>query len=180
MSANAIARRYTKALVQLAVEENALEKFQQELSEVEMLLLNQPELNAVLLSPVYGVEEKHTVFGEIAAKLGLSETIRNFFMLILERNRLSCLPNIVSLYKDLADELSGVMRAVVTSALKINEVKVEEVKTALEKNSGKKVILKVEEDPALIGGIVTKIGNMVLDGSVKTQLIKIEDTLHKG
>lgn len=180
MSANAIARRYAKALVQLAVEENALDKFHSELAKVEALFAGHPELGSLLSNPAYGIEAKLETLKEVAAKLSLSGTIHNFLLLIQERNRLSCLPAIFSSYSILADQLSGIVRPVITSALPLDEVRISEIRSALEKSTGKKVILTVEIDPALIGGVVTKIGNKVLDGSVKTQLKRIEDILQKG
>ena len=93
---------------------------------------------------------------------------------------MTCLPAISSCYSILADELSGVVRPVVISALPLDETRIAEIKGALEKSTGKKVHLTVEIDPSLIGGVVTKIGDKVLDGSVKTQLTRIEDILQKG
>jgi len=180
LSANAIARRYAKALVQLAAEEGAVEKFHGELTGMEALFAAHPDLGSILSSPAYGIEVKRDTLKEVSAKLGMSETIRNFFLLLLERNRLACLPAIVASYSVMADELSNLVRPVVTSALPLDEGRVAEIQAALEKSTGKKVVLKVEIDPSLIGGIVTRIGDKVLDGSVKTQLKRIEDILQKG
>ena len=180
MSANAIARRYAKALVQLAAEESAVDKFHGDLAKIEALFAGSPELGSLLSNPAYKIEAKLETLKEVAEKLAISGTIRNFLLLLQERNRLSCLPAIFSCYSTLADELSGIVRPVVTSALPLDEARISEIRSALEKSTGKKVILKVDIDPELIGGVVTKIGNMVLDGSVKAQLIRIEDILQKG
>lgn len=180
MSANAIARRYAKALVQLAAEEGAVEKFHGELAGVTALFSAQAELGSLLSNPAYGIEAKLDILRDIADRLSLSGTIRNFLLLLQERNRMSCLPAIFSSYCVLADELSGVVRPLITSALPLDDERVAEIKAALEKSTGKKVILTVEIDPSLIGGLITKIGDKVLDGSVKTQLLRIEDILQKG
>lgn len=180
MSANAIARRYAKALVQLAAEESAVEKFHGELANVEALFAAHPELGSLLSNPAYGIEAKLDTLKDVSGKLELSGTIRNFLLLLQERNRMSCLPAISACYSILADELSGVVRPVITSALALGDAQIAEIKAALEKSTGKKVIMTVEIDPGLIGGVVTKIGDKVLDGSVKTQLTRIEDILQKG
>jgi len=180
LSANAIARRYAKALVQLAAEETAVDKFHGELARVEALFMAHPELGSLLSNPAYGIEAKLETIKEIAAKLSLSGTISNFLLLLQERNRMACLPAIFACYNVLADELSGVVRPVITSALPLGDAQLAEFKAALEKSTGKQVNLTVEIDPALIGGVVTKIGDKVLDGSVKTQLTRIEDILQKG
>lgn len=180
MSANAIARRYAKALVQLAADEGAVDKFQDELSGVEALLAGNPELGSLLSNPAYGIEEKLAILKDISAKKQLSTTISNAILLLQERNRLSCLGAIVTSYSVLADELSGIVRPVVTSAFPLAADRIAEIQGALEKSTGRKVVLKVEVDPSLIGGIVTRIGDKVLDGSVKTELTRIEDILQKG
>ena len=83
-------------------------------------------------------------------------------------------------YGNFADELSGVVRPTLTSGLPLEDGQVEEIKTSLAAITGRRVVLKVEVDPSLIGGVVTKIGDKVFDGSVKTQLAKIQDILQKG
>lgn len=180
MSANAIARRYAKALVQIAAEESAVEKFHGELGKVEAMFADCPELGSLLSNPAYGIEAKLEALREVAGKLQLSETVRNFLLLLQERNRLGCLGQIIACYSVLADELSGVLRPVVSTALSLDEGRVAEIKAALEKSTGKKIVLKVEVEPSLIGGVITRIGDKVLDGSVKTQLTRIEDILQKG
>jgi len=180
LSANAIARRYAKALVQLAAEEGAVEKFHGELARVEALFVANPELGSLLSNPAYGIEAKLEILKDVAGKLTLSGTISNFLLLLQERSRMTCLPAIFASYNILADELSGVVRPLITSALPLGDAQIAEIKAALEKSTGKKVILKLEIDPSLIGGVVTKIGDKVLDGSVKTQLTRIEAILQKG
>lgn len=180
MSANAIARRYAKALVQLAAEEGAVDSFHNELARVEALFSAHSELGSLLSNPAYGIETKLETLKEVADKLSLSVTIRNFLLLLQERNRMACLQSISACYSVLADELSGVVRPVITSALPLGDEQIAAIKAALEKSTGKTVSLTVEIDPALIGGVVTKIGDKVLDGSVKTQLTRIEDILQKG
>jgi F-type H+-transporting ATPase subunit delta len=180
LSANAIARRYAKALVQLAAEESAVEKFHGELATVEALITAHPELGSLLSNPAYGIEAKLDTLKAVADKLALSTTIRNFLLLLQERNRMSCLAAISDCYSILADELSGVVRPVITSALALSDAQISEIKAALEKSTGKKAIMTVAIDPSLIGGVVTQIGDKVLDGSVKTQLTRIEDILQKG
>ena len=180
MSANAIARRYAKALVQLAAEEGAVDRFNGELAKIEELFSANPELGSILSNPAYGIEAKLATLRDVADKLSLSVTIRNFLLLLQERSRITCLPAISGCYSVLADEISGVIRPVIASAFPLDDGRIAEIKAALEKSTGRKVVPQMEIDPALIGGVVTKIGDKVLDGSVKTQLLRIEDILQKG
>jgi F-type H+-transporting ATPase subunit delta len=177
---NAIAKRYAKALVQLASEENALEAYQQELAGFERVISASPELRAALVSPACSMESKQGILGELLAKAAPSVTVGNFVRLLMDRNRIALLPQIVTCYGLLADRISGVVRPVLTTALPLEESAVGEIRGALERSTGKKVVLKVVTDPSLIGGVVTQIGDRVFDGSVKTQLSRIHDILQKG
>jgi F-type H+-transporting ATPase subunit delta len=177
---NAIARRYAKALVQLGAEEGAVEKFNSELTAVNAVLADNPALNSIFRSPAYGIEAKRAILRDIIGKLELSGTVANFLQLILDRNRLAFLPQIAESFSAFADDLSGVIRPTLSSGLPLDGSQVGEIKAALEKSTGKKVVLNVEVDPNLIGGVVTKIGGTVYDGSVRTQLNRIEDILQKG
>jgi len=177
---NAIARRYAKALVQLGAEEGAVERFNSELTAVNAVLADNPALNSIFRSPAYGIEAKRAILRDIISKLELSGTVANFLQLILDRNRLAFLPQIAESFSAFADDLSGVIRPTLSSGLPLDGSQVGEIKAALEKSTGKKVVLNVEVDPNLIGGVVTKIGGTVYDGSVRTQLDRIEDILQKG
>ena len=180
MITNAIARRYAKALVQLGAEEGAVERFNSELTAVNAVLADNPALNSIFRSPAYGIEAKRAILRDIISKLELSGTVANFLQLILDRNRLAFLPQIAESFSAFADDLSGVIRPTLSSGLPLDGSQVGEIKAALEKSTGKKVVLNVEVDPNLIGGVVTKIGGTVYDGSVRTQLNRIEDILQKG
>jgi F-type H+-transporting ATPase subunit delta len=177
---NAIARRYAKALVQLGAEEKSVDRFQTELASLEAVLDASAELRSVIANPAYGIEAKRGIIGELTAKLALSTTVANFMLLLLDKNRLDQLPQIVLSYGNFADELSGVVRPTLTTPLPLDAKQVEGIKNALAQVTGRQVVLKVEHDPTLIGGVVTKIGDKVFDGSVRTQLTMIQDTLQKG
>jgi F-type H+-transporting ATPase subunit delta len=180
LSTNAIAKRYAKALVQLGSEAGTVDSFNKELSSFSTLLSGNREISAVLANPAYGIESKSEILKELIAKVKVSPYVSNLLMLLLERGRLSVLPEIAASYSAYADELSGVIRPTLTSGLALEAGQINEIKAALEKATGKKVELKVEVDPSLIGGVVTKIGDKVFDGSVRTQLARIQDTLQKG
>lgn len=180
MSTNAIAKRYAKALVQIGSEEGAIDRYNGELGRFSALLTENRELSSVFGNPAYGIESKRGILQDLVAKTQLSPIVSNLLMLLLERGRLSVLPLIAESYGAYADELSGVIRPTLTSGVALEEGQIEEIRKALATATGKKVTLKVEVDPSLIGGVVTKIGDKVFDGSVKTQLARIQDTLQKG
>jgi len=114
------------------------------------------------------------------AKLDITAEMRKFFGLLLEKDRMQYLALIQRDFRQLADELSGTLRAKVTVASALNDAQKSAIGGELEKQTGKKVELTVSVDPALIGGLRTEIGGRLFDGSIKTQLKRIEDTLTKG
>jgi F-type H+-transporting ATPase subunit delta len=177
---NTIARRYAKALVQLGTEESSVDTFNAELAALCAALRGNPELEAILGNPAYGIEAKKEILKDIVTAMSLSVTVGNFVQLLLDRNRLQFLPQIAESYGSFADELSGIIRPTLTSGLPLDDSQVEAIKEALATKTGRKVQLTVQVDPALIGGVVTQIGDMIYDGSVKTQLNRIEDILQKG
>ncbi len=180
MITNAIAKRYAKALIELAAEEGAVEKFQDELQLFASVLDACPEGSALFFSPALSGVEKKGLLKEMIGRLSISGTVNNLLFLLQEKNRLDQLQSIIAAYRSFADQLSGTLRGTVTSALPLDEGQVKEIRDVLEKSTGKKVLLQVDYDPSLIGGVVTKIGDKIFDGSIKTQLDRIQDILQKG
>ncbi len=177
---NAIARRYAKALVQLGSENGQIERFSQELKAVDQLVSGNAELRAVFGNPAFTAEQKKQIVRELVAKLACSELVTNFLLLLVDKNRMVCLSQIVQTYEKLADEQSGVVRPFITSAFALSDAQVAAIQTALEQKTGKKVVPQVVVDSSLIGGVVTQIGDIAYDSSVKTQLARIHDILQKG
>jgi F-type H+-transporting ATPase subunit delta len=101
-------------------------------------------------------------------------------MLLFDKGRIGFLPYISEFYQKLADELKGIARASLVSATELPDKTIEKIREALSKKTGKEVILEVEQDPELIGGIVTRIGDLILDGSIRTQLVTMRESLKKG
>ena len=177
---NAIARRYAKALVQLASEGNLLDAFNTELSAVDRLFAGHTELMTVLVNPAFTADQKKNIMQDVIAKLGCTPLVANFLLLLVDKGRIACLSDIVRTYRDLADEQSGVIRPAITTAFPLDDGQVSSITAALEQRSGKKVVPTVTVDPALIGGVVTQIGDIAYDSSVRTQLARIHDILQKG
>jgi F-type H+-transporting ATPase subunit delta len=166
--------------VQIGSEAGAVDSFNAELARFSTLLTDSHELAAVFGNPAYGIGPKKEILRDLVARLAVSPTVSNLLMLLLERGRLCVLRQISESYGTFADELAFVVRPTLTSGLPLDAAQIEEISGALAKSTGKTVRLKVEVDPLLIGGVVTKIGGKVFDGSVRTQLARIQDILQKG
>ena len=177
---NTIARRYAKALVQLGSEAGLVDRFRDELSAVGKLFAGNIELNAAFADPALTVEQKKAIMKELVARTAVSELVGNFLMLLVDKNRTAFLGQIVQTYEKLADDFSGVIRPAIKSAFPLDDSQVTAIQGALEKKTGKKVVPQVSVDQSLLGGIVTQIGDIAFDSSVRTQLTRIQDILQKG
>lgn len=180
MSNNTLARRYAKALVQIGSEDNLIDSFRSELSAIDFLFSSNPELKAVFSNPAFTAEQKKEIMKDLIVKLNCSKLVSNFILLLVDKNRVAFLDQIVATYQALADEQSDIIRPLIKTAFALDDSQVESIKSALETQSGKKVLPQLEIDPSLLGGVVTQIGDIAFDSSVKTQLKQIQDILQKG
>ncbi|MFO7963977.1 MAG: ATP synthase F1 subunit delta [Desulfobacterales bacterium] len=176
----AIARRYAKALLLIGKEDGRAEDYRTELVELSELIQNESQLASVINNPLYDTVSRKRVLGAIIEKLGLSPVMKSFLLLVFDKGRFNFLPEISNNYQTLADELKGVARAELTSAVKLSNETIEKIRGSLSKMIDKEVKLDVKQDSSLIGGIVTQIGDLVLDGSIKTQLLNMRESLKRG
>ncbi len=176
----AIARRYAKALLLIGKEDGQAETYREELDGLAKLLADNRELEQAVTNPLYDSEGRKKVLRAVIDMLELSSVMESFMQLLFDKGRIGFLSSINEFYQKLADDLKGVARASLVSATELPEETVERIREALSKRTGKSVVLDVEQDPSLIGGIVTKIGDLVLDGSVKTQLFNMRESLKRG
>ena len=180
MKNQVIAKRYSRALFNLAREEKAIEQYGIELDNFNQVLRDLPDLGNALRNPLYPEGVKKALFQKVAAGLELSPVINSFLNLLVEKGRIQHLPEIADYYHRLIDEYSGISRAKVKAAVKLRADEIEEIAAALEKKIGKKIVVEFEQDPSLLGGVFAQIGDFVLDGSVKRQLINFKESLKRG
>jgi F-type H+-transporting ATPase subunit delta len=180
LSTSAISKRYAKALVSLGSEQNKVNEFGQQLADLNHVFETEDLLRLLLESPSLSQDKKTGILDEVLTKLGTTDEMRDFFGLLMQKGRIACISQINQNYRELADELSGVLRARVTAAGDLDEKDKKAIGDGLEKQTGKKVELTVDVDASLIGGLRTEIGGRLFDGSIKTQLKRIENTLTKG
>ena len=176
----AIARRYAKALLLIGKEDGNTETYREELNRFAELLEQQSQLNQALINPLYDVAARKNVLNSVLGKLNLSKVMNAFLLLLFDKGRVGFLDSINDFYQKLADELKGVARASLVSATELSSETVEKIRSSLSQKTGKDIVLETEQDPSLIGGIVTRIGDLVLDGSIKTQLLNMRESLKRG
>jgi F-type H+-transporting ATPase subunit delta len=165
-----IARRYARALLEIGVAQNQYENMGRELEVMAGLFQASPDLRNALENPIFPLSQRKSVLDKVSTRLGLGKPVRNFLMLIMDRGRIGQIGDMAREMSALVDRQAGRVRATVTSARPLGEDFALTLRGAIEKRVGKKVILERKEDPALIGGLVTKVGDMLYDGSIATQL----------
>lgn len=180
MTNQILAKRYAKALLTLGREDGNYRQYGEELNTFVVFWERQPEFVDAVANPLYVKDNRKVICQVVAAKLGLSLVFRSLLNLMIERNRLRIVPDVRSYYQKLLDEMANIGRAEVTSATTLSGEEVAAIKAALEKVTGGTVMVETRVDPGLIGGVVARVGDLVLDGSVRTQLASIKETLVKG
>lgn len=176
----AIGRRYAKALLLIGKEDGQVETYRQELEDFSALVQKEAVLGQVISNPLYNAEGRKKVLESVIEKLALSRVMTSFLTLLFDKGRFVYLSSINDFYQKLADDLKGIARASLVSATVLSSETVDKIRKTLSEKTGKNIILEVEQDPGLIGGIVTRIGDLVLDGSIKTQLLNMRESLKRG
>ncbi|HMF39658.1 MAG TPA: F0F1 ATP synthase subunit delta [Polyangia bacterium] len=165
-----VARRYARALFGIGLDAGKFEELGEELDGLAGLWRESDELRQALENPVFRPEQKRAVLQNILPKIAPTPEVQRFVLLLLERRRIVLLPAIARAYRDLTDAHVGRVRAEVTSAEELAPATLDRVRRSLEQRTGKKVIITPRVDRDLIGGVVARVGDLVLDGSVRTQL----------
>ena len=176
----AIARRYAKALLMIGKEDGQTATYREELNGIAELIQGEKALEQALTNPLYDAAGRRKVLEAIIEKMNRSNGMSPFLLLVFEQGRVGFIGSLNEFYQKLADELTGVARASLISATELSSEAVDKIRASLSKRTGKDIILEIEQDPTLIGGIVTRIGDLVLDGSIKTQLLNMRESLKRG
>jgi len=178
LSQGVIARRYAKALINLA--EKDLENTGKSLTALADVFSNSAELSEVLSDTKVSSQIKQNVLKEILKKIKVSKLVDTFIRYLLAKRRIVLLPNIERAFNLFLQEKLGRIEAGITVAQEISEVTVCKLEKAISRYSGKEVTVNITIDPAIIGGIVTRIGSVVIDGSIHTQLNQIRQSIIRG
>jgi len=170
------AKRYAKALLDVLYPSKA-EPGLDQLRGFSTVLAQQSDARLVFENPTFSTERRRALLDKIGDALGLDAPIRNFLGLLIERNRLDILTEVISTYESLLDDKQGIVRASVTSARELDPKQQDEVIARLQAVTGKKVRMQMSVDPELIGGLVAHVGSTIYDGSVRRQLQALKNSL---
>jgi F-type H+-transporting ATPase subunit delta len=170
MSTRASAARYAHALFDVAIKESSPEQAEQELTAFADLVRGHAELQRVLLNPAVPAANKRAAVGQILDRLQPSSPVRKLLLLLADRDRFELLPDLVAVYHERVMEHLKVIDAEVTTAAPLSPEEAARLEQRLASTTGRKVTMRTKVDPAILGGVVTRIGSTVYDGSVATQL----------
>ena len=163
------ANRYAKALIDALYPAKA-EAGRDQLVRLNAILDEKPEARRLFENPTVPADRRKAFLKEIADALGFSFEIRNFVGILIDRNRLDLLDEITKVYGRFLDDKSGIVRADVTTAQPLDSTAQRELIASLEKVTGKQVRMQVSVDPALLGGVVARVGSTIYDSSLLQQL----------
>jgi F-type H+-transporting ATPase subunit delta len=175
-----VARRYAQALLELGSETGQLDALVEEITAAAAAYEASAELRDALENPLFPYAVKKNILTEVAQALSLGPLTRNALFLLNDRRRLRALPPIARLLREMNDKKGGLLRAEVVTAAPLSEAYYARLQQQLEKMTGKKVVLDRREDPAILAGVVTRIGDTLYDGSLRSRLHEIKHALLPG
>ncbi|KAF0227551.1 MAG: F-type H+-transporting ATPase subunit [Beijerinckiaceae bacterium] len=165
-----IAGRYASALFELAREAKALDKVNAALDSFTAMLDGSPDLDRLVRNPVFTADEQVAALTALLAKAKIDGLAANFLKLVAAKRRLFAVRGMIAGYRALVAEEQGIVSAEVTVAAPLSDKNRTAVLQALESQAGKKIALTEKVDPAIIGGLVVKMGSRMIDASLKTKL----------
>lgn len=177
MSVQMIARRYASALADVVLDRGEAKEVQAELETWNEILQANSILHEVFRNPTIALDQKRAVLSKLIERAKPRPTTANFLKVLLQNQRLTELAEINRRFAEILDARAGMVAAVVTTARPVPESSQKTLLEKLDSLTRKKVRVNFEQDPELIGGLVTRIGSTVYDGSVRTQLQQIKEKM---
>ncbi|MBO0790063.1 MAG: ATP synthase F1 subunit delta [Ktedonobacteraceae bacterium] len=175
MLKGAVARRYAGAMFDLAIKQNQVDRTLEDIQGIAQLLHNR-KLSYLLREPKIPAQRKETALRQQLASRVLPMSL-NLALLIVQRELVDLMPNIASEFEQMVLNYRNEAIAEVTTAAPMDEAQRALVKGALESRTGKKIIMNTRVDPSILGGVVARVGDQVIDGSVRLRLSVLQQQL---
>jgi F-type H+-transporting ATPase subunit delta len=179
MSMRASAARYARALLDVAIKESDPERAEQELAAFDDLVGQNHELQRTFANPVVAAADKRAVVQQLLDRLTPTTPAGKLVLLLATRGRLALLPDLLEVYRERLMEHRNVLSAEVTTAVPLSKERAAQLQQRLADATGRVVTMTSKVDASIIGGVVTRIGSTVYDGSVATQLAKVRERLEQ-
>ena len=174
-----IAKRYARALFDIAQKEDKIELIYGELKGFSSILKESGDLSEFFANPVFNNSDKSAVIGDILDKIGMSTTTSNFLMLLVDKRRVDILEQIEECYQRYMDDVLNKVRVGVKTAFPLSSELSARIRKQMEGLTGKNVEMVIDDDPSLLGGVVIGVGDTLYDGSVKAQLNNIRGLIRE-
>jgi F-type H+-transporting ATPase subunit delta len=174
---SALGRRYAKALLDLAREQGELDTTLKDVGALSDAWTVSKELRDIVANPVIPRPALKAAVDGVMQKLGCSKLVRNTVNLLADKGRLGHLAEVLEALEQLAEAETGRVRVEVVSAQPLSDAYYARLVEKLQRVSDRKVVLVKREDPSLIGGVVTRVGDQVFDGSLSNRLSELRETL---
>jgi F-type H+-transporting ATPase subunit delta len=175
-----MAGRYATALFDLAAEANAIDAVKADLERFDALAAESADLRRLVRSPVFSAEEQRQALGAVLDRAGIGGLAAKFLKLVTANRRLFAVRDMIRGFRELVAQHKGEATAEVTVAEKLKDEHVEALRAALKAVSGKDVDLDIKIDPAIIGGLVVKLGSRMVDSSLRTKLNAIRHAMKEA
>jgi len=180
LSNTRLSKRYARALFSLGQEDGFFKRYGQELEEFADVCEENGDFRQVISNPIFDLDDRKRILKVVLDRSGFSDLVKNFLNLLLDKNRIGAIEAITDYYARLNDEASNIAHAEITTARPLKEETLDKVLESLKRLTSKDVKSEIKEDPDLIGGIVVKIGDLVLDGSIRAQLEGLKESFKRG
>ena len=175
-----MAGRYATALFDLALDANAIEAVKADLDRFDALVAESADLNRLVRSPVFSAEEQVQALSVVLDRVGISGLAANFFKLVAANRRLFAVHDMIKAFRALVAQHKGEATAAVTVAEPLKDAHVDALRAALKSVTGKDVDLDIKIDPAILGGLVVKLGSRMVDSSLRTKLNGIKHAMKEA
>ncbi|MGE5189679.1 MAG: ATP synthase F1 subunit delta [Gemmatimonadota bacterium] len=180
MIGGSLARRYARALLAIGEEDRTVRRILSEVERFVSLTASAPLLRETLEAAHINRNDKHAALEAVVGPADFLPATKNFLLLLVDKGRMNVLPRIVEELRRLIEQLEGIERVEVVVPMPLSGTQRDLLKVVIERQTGKKAELEEKVDPAVLGGMVVKIGDTVYDGSVRTQIRTIRENLRKG
>jgi F-type H+-transporting ATPase subunit delta len=167
-----VSRRYARALIDTLSPDgpDAIDVGYEQLQAIQKLLDQEPEARELLMNPAIPDESRAGFIASLSELLELKPAVEKLLLLLVDRRRLGILADLIHAYQAISDERRGILRAVVTTVAPLSHLQRQELVQRLEKTTGKRIIVREDQDAGIIGGMVVRVGSTVYDGSLRQHL----------
>ena len=180
MIGGSLARRYARALLAIGQEEGQTRRILTEVEQFNKLVAETPLLREMVEAAQINRRDKKAALEATIAPAGFSSATRNFLFLLVDKGRMNILSPIALELRRLLEQFEGIERVEVSVPMPLTDTQRDLLQSVLERQTAKTVVLEEKVDPDVLGGMVVKVGSTVYDGSARTQIQHIRETIGKG